>query len=114
MILKVCGISNQEDADAAVAAGANAIGFNFYPRSPRYAAPESAEDGPVGGGAADLARAIADLEVYAAVTEIADGFGPDVPPETAELFRGALGARVGDAMQRDDGRRFGGAGGGRG
>ena len=42
MILKVCGITNQEDADAAVAAGANAIGFNFYPPSPRCIAPERA------------------------------------------------------------------------
>jgi phosphoribosylanthranilate isomerase len=42
MILKVCGITNREDADAAIAAGATAIGFNFYPRSPRYIAPEAA------------------------------------------------------------------------
>lgn len=44
MIFKVCGITNQEDASAAVEAGANAIGFNFYPRSPRYIAPETAGD----------------------------------------------------------------------
>jgi phosphoribosylanthranilate isomerase len=42
MILKVCGITCQEDADAAVQAGANALGFNFYPHSPRYVAPEGA------------------------------------------------------------------------
>ena len=42
MILKVCGITNAEDAAAALAAGATAIGFNFYPRSPRYIAPEAA------------------------------------------------------------------------
>jgi phosphoribosylanthranilate isomerase len=42
MIFKVCGITNQPDADAAIAAGATAIGFNFYPKSPRYIAPESA------------------------------------------------------------------------
>jgi phosphoribosylanthranilate isomerase len=41
-ILKVCGITNQPDADAAIAAGATAIGFNFYPRSPRYIVPELA------------------------------------------------------------------------
>ena len=41
-IFKVCGITNQPDADAAIAAGATAIGFNFYPKSPRYIAPESA------------------------------------------------------------------------
>ncbi len=42
MILKVCGITNPEDAAAAIAAGANAIGFNFYPASPRYITPERA------------------------------------------------------------------------
>ena len=42
MILKICGITNQEDASAAVAGGATAIGFNFYRRSPRYLAPERA------------------------------------------------------------------------
>ncbi|MEO8597529.1 MAG: phosphoribosylanthranilate isomerase [Candidatus Solibacter sp.] len=42
MILKICGITNQPDASAAIAAGATAIGFNFYPGSPRYLAPESA------------------------------------------------------------------------
>jgi phosphoribosylanthranilate isomerase len=42
MILKICGITNQEDATAAVEGGANAIGFNFHPLSPRYIAPERA------------------------------------------------------------------------
>jgi phosphoribosylanthranilate isomerase len=42
VILKVCGITTQEDADAAVGGGATAIGFNFYAKSPRYLAPEAA------------------------------------------------------------------------
>jgi len=44
MILKICGITNQDDASAAIDAGANAIGFNFYARSPRYVAPEDASE----------------------------------------------------------------------
>jgi phosphoribosylanthranilate isomerase len=49
MIVKVCGITNAEDAAAAIEAGANAIGFNFYARSPRYVAPEEAAQIPTGG-----------------------------------------------------------------
>jgi phosphoribosylanthranilate isomerase len=40
--LKVCGITSIEDARAAIEFGAEYLGFNFYPRSPRYVAPQSA------------------------------------------------------------------------
>lgn len=39
MKIKICGITNQEDAAAAVAAGADALGFIMYRKSPRFVEP---------------------------------------------------------------------------
>ena len=42
MFVKICGITQLEDAEAAVAAGAGAIGFIFWPQSPRFIDPHRA------------------------------------------------------------------------
>ena len=36
VFIKICGITSAGDARQAVEAGADALGFNFFPRSPRY------------------------------------------------------------------------------
>lgn len=39
MMVKICGITRQQDAEAAVDHGASAIGFIFWPGSPRFIDP---------------------------------------------------------------------------
>lgn len=90
MLVKICGITNYDDAMAAVDAGANALGFNFYPPSPRYVKP-------------DIARAIADqlppevLRVGVFVRESAnfiERVSADAGIAVAQVYHGQLPASM--------------------
>ena len=40
--IKICGLTREQDVDIAVRAGADAVGFVLYPKSPRFVSPERA------------------------------------------------------------------------
>ncbi|MDE2776461.1 MAG: phosphoribosylanthranilate isomerase [Chloroflexota bacterium] len=42
--IKICGLRTAENALAVARAGADMLGLNFYPKSPRYLAPEAASE----------------------------------------------------------------------
>jgi phosphoribosylanthranilate isomerase len=85
MIVKVCGITRREDAEAAVEAGASALGFVFYPKSPRCVTAEQAA--ALGRGLAawkvgvfveETAASIASV-MRAAHLDVAQIYGGDAP-----------------------------------
>lgn len=78
MMVKICGITNLEDALAAIEGGAAALGFNFWRRSPRYIAPESARRLIEKLPAAVLKAGVFVDEAPGAVTAIAKETGIDI------------------------------------
>ncbi|HYW41692.1 MAG TPA: phosphoribosylanthranilate isomerase [Bryobacteraceae bacterium] len=104
MILKICGITNAEDAAAAMEAGATAIGFNFYPRSPRYLAPERAAEIPSRPGVRRVGVFVnegrARLEEIARIArlDVAQLHGDESPEDYPECVAVWKAARVGQGF----------------
>lgn len=95
MIVKICGITRREDAEAAVAAGATALGFIFYPKSPRFVEPATA---------AQLARGLDIWKVGVFVEETAASIEAVMRAarlDVAQIYGGAApaGARVWKAFR---------------
>jgi len=78
--VKICGITNFEDARAACEAGVDAIGLNFYPRSPRALSIEKA------------------VELRALIPSGVQVFGVFVNAEVAEVMEIFRNVRL-DALQ---------------
>ncbi len=64
LTVKICGLSTEETLDAAIAAGADMVGFVFFPPSPRYLTLEKA--------AALAARARGRAEIVALTVDMPD------------------------------------------
>ena len=87
MMVKICGITKLEDAVAAIEGGASALGFNFYPKSPRYIAPDCAA-----GMIAKLPASVWKVGVFVnespeRITEIAQHVGLDVVQLVGQAIR---------------------------
>lgn len=110
--IKICGITNLEDALVAAEAGADALGFVFYDKSPRNVSPESAREisrelsGKMERVGVFVNRdedTLCDLADEAALTAI-QMHGDNEDPRVADLVaaRRPLKILVGLSMQRPD------------
>jgi phosphoribosylanthranilate isomerase len=96
--LKVCGLTSLADADFAVASGADFLGFNFYPKSPRYLSLDRYR-AMAGGLPRDRAVAVAVEPEAAALQAMADAgfdryqihFRHDIPISAIEAWSKAAG-----------------------
>ena len=96
--IKICGVTNIRDARACAASGADMIGLNFYPRSPRYIEPKVARQiveaiprsvQPVGvfvDALADEIRSIANATGIRCV-QLHGDFSPETCGELGREFR---------------------------
>jgi phosphoribosylanthranilate isomerase len=94
--IKICGLKRPEDVDCAVQAGADALGFVFYPPSPRAVSPQHAAGLisrlPAGADAVGLVVNASDAEfaairAYATIT-LWQFHGDETPEDCQRLAAG--------------------------
>ena len=94
--VKICGLTASDQVNAAVQAGARYLGFNFFPKSPRYVDPQKAADlaaiVPVG-------VAKVGLVVNASNTEL-DSILEIVPLDVLQLHGAETPERVAEVKER--------------
>src|SRR5436190_23661095 len=120
--VKICGITNLDDARVAIDAGADMLGLNFYRPSPRYISPEAARE--LVNDVRSLGSPVEIVGVF--VNETIDGVidtamvtgldavqlhGDESPTFCEELntrdgFRVIKALRVGDMFRPDDARQY--------
>jgi phosphoribosylanthranilate isomerase len=77
LTVKICGLSNEETLDAALAAGADMVGLVFFPKSPRFVTPERAAAlASRVTGRAEIVALTVDMD-DAGIAEIVDRVSPD-------------------------------------
>ena len=92
LLVKICGLSTPETLDVALDAGADAVGFNFFPPSPRYVSLAAARDlGARVKGRAEKVAVTVDLD-DATLTDIVEAMHPDA---VAIAWQRNRGTRVG-------------------
>lgn len=78
LLVKICGLKTPESVECAVATGADMVGLNFFPRSPRYVTPEAAK--PLAAfmrGNCTIVALTVDVE-DAEVQSLAESISPDL------------------------------------
>ncbi|MCC8189359.1 MAG: bifunctional indole-3-glycerol phosphate synthase/phosphoribosylanthranilate isomerase [Planctomycetes bacterium] len=76
-LLKICGLTREEDARLAAELGADVLGFVFWPQSPRRATP-------------GLLRSLADLEILKVAVTVNGADADHLAPEVEDLLRDGL------------------------
>src|SRR6476661_881217 len=114
--VKICGLSTPDTVMAALDAGADLIGFVFYPKSPRHVSPQAAKSlAQLARGRARIVALIVDAE-DSLIDDIASKVDPDFfqahgneSPERVREIRSRTGRGVIKAIKINTGADVAGA-----